>query len=151
MTPVTSSESELVGELLAVIEGLSEVLSNETEQLSKTLAELRPLVSTVNPADFIQLVADRTGYMAELVAEHTHESDGRIENIAELADPGSFTRALASTGPAYEAIQHVGEAAFTEAAMQAATAQVRNGLPLRAEIDVVGYLGRKPDPGAARS
>jgi DNA helicase-2/ATP-dependent DNA helicase PcrA len=29
-------------------------------------------------------VADRTGYMAELVAEHTHESDGRIENIAEL-------------------------------------------------------------------
>jgi DNA helicase-2/ATP-dependent DNA helicase PcrA len=48
------------------------------------LAELRPLVSTVNPADFIQLVADRTGYMAELVAEHTHESDGRIENIAEL-------------------------------------------------------------------
>ena len=54
------------------------------EQLSKTLAELRPLVSTVNPADFIQLVADRTGYMAELVAEHTHESDGRIENIAEL-------------------------------------------------------------------
>ena len=29
-------------------------------------------------------MADRTGYMAELVAEHTHESDGRIENIAEL-------------------------------------------------------------------
>jgi DNA helicase-2/ATP-dependent DNA helicase PcrA len=54
------------------------------EQLSKTLAELRPLVTTVNPADFVQLVADRTGYMAELVAEHSHESDGRIENIAEL-------------------------------------------------------------------
>jgi DNA helicase II / ATP-dependent DNA helicase PcrA len=54
------------------------------QQLSKTLAELRPLVSTVNPADFVQLVADRSGYMAELVAEHTHEADGRIENIAEL-------------------------------------------------------------------
>jgi SAM-dependent methyltransferase len=61
----------------------------------------------------------------------------------EFADPGSFARALASTGPAYEAIQHIGEAAFTETAMQAAAAQVRNGLPLRAEIDVVGYLGRK--------
>ena len=31
----------------------------------------------------------------------------------EFADPGSFARALASTGPAYEAIQHVGEPAFT--------------------------------------
>jgi SAM-dependent methyltransferase len=69
----------------------------------------------------------------------------------EFADPGSFARALASTGPAYEAIQHVGEAAFTATAMQAAAAQVRNGLPLRAEIDVVGYLGCKPDPKRARS
>jgi SAM-dependent methyltransferase len=69
----------------------------------------------------------------------------------EFADPGSFARALASTGPAYEAIQHVGEAAFTQTAMRAAAAQVRDGLPLRAEIDVVGYLGRKPDPGRTRS
>ena len=44
-----------------------------------------PLVQTVNPADFVQLVAERTGYLAELVAEHTHEADGRIENLAELA------------------------------------------------------------------
>ena len=29
--------------------------------------------------------------------------------------------------------------------------QVRNGLPLRAEIDVAGYLGRKPDPDGTRS
>ena len=64
--------------------GLTGKALRGAEQLSKTLGELRPLVSTVNPADFIQLVADRTGYMAELVAEHTHESDGRIENIAEL-------------------------------------------------------------------
>ena len=59
--------------------------SRGAEQLSKTLHELRPLVQTVNPADFVQLVADRTGYLAELVAEHTHEADGRIENLAELA------------------------------------------------------------------
>ncbi len=64
--------------------GLTGKALSGAQRLSKTLGELRPLVSTVNPADFIQLVADRTGYMAELVAEHTHESDGRIENIAEL-------------------------------------------------------------------
>jgi DNA helicase-2/ATP-dependent DNA helicase PcrA len=64
--------------------GLSGKALKGAQQLSKTLSELRPLVSTVNPADFVQLVADRSGYMAELVAEHTHEADGRIENIAEL-------------------------------------------------------------------
>jgi len=64
--------------------GLSSKALHGAQKLAKTLAELRPLVSTVNPADFVQLVADRTGYLAELVAEHTHEADGRIENIAEL-------------------------------------------------------------------
>jgi DNA helicase-2/ATP-dependent DNA helicase PcrA len=64
--------------------GLSAKALKGAQQLSKTLGELRPLVLTVNPADFVQLVADRTGYMAELVAEHSHEADGRIENIAEL-------------------------------------------------------------------
>jgi len=65
--------------------GLSAKALHGAQQLSKTLGELRPLVQTVNPADFVQLVADRTGYLAELVAEHTHEADGRIENLAELA------------------------------------------------------------------
>jgi len=65
--------------------GLSAKALRGAEQLSRLLAELRPLVQTVNPADFVQLVADRTGYLAELVAEHTHEADGRIENLAELA------------------------------------------------------------------
>ncbi len=65
--------------------GLSGKALRGAEQLAKTLGELRPLVQTINPADFVQLVADRTGYLAELVAEHTHEADGRIENLAELA------------------------------------------------------------------
>jgi DNA helicase-2/ATP-dependent DNA helicase PcrA len=65
--------------------GLSAKALRGAERLSQTLAELRPLVQTVNPADFVQLVADRTGYLAELVAEHTLEADGRIENLAELA------------------------------------------------------------------
>jgi hypothetical protein len=67
----------------------------------------------------------------------------------EFPDPEIFARALASTGPAYEAIQNVGEEAFRLAALEHARQQVRDGLPLRAEIKVVGYLARKPD-GAAK-
>jgi len=65
----------------------------------------------------------------------------------EFADPEVYARALASTGPAYEAIQHVGEDEFRRASVELAAAQVREGLPLRAAIKVVGYLARKPEGG----
>lgn len=71
--------------------------------------------------------------------------------VWEFADPETFARALASTGPAYEAIQNVGEAAFIEATTLLASEHVRDGLPLRAPIAVVGYLARKPRPGRAAS
>lgn len=61
----------------------------------------------------------------------------------EFADPEIFARAMAATGPAYEAIQNVGEAAFVQAAIGEAEAQLREGLPLRAEIAVVAYLATK--------
>jgi SAM-dependent methyltransferase len=53
-------------------------------------------------------------------------------------------RALAATGPAYEAIQSVREAEFHRAAVEQAQGQLRDGLPLRAELKLVGYLARKP-------
>jgi SAM-dependent methyltransferase len=68
----------------------------------------------------------------------------------EFADPQLYARALAATGPAYEAIQNVGEAEFQRAAVEQAEEQLRDGLPLRAEIKVVGYLARKPE-GAERA
>ncbi len=68
----------------------------------------------------------------------------------EFAEPETFARALASTGPAYEAIQNVGEAEFHRAAAEQARAHLVEGLPLRAEINVVGYLARKPE-GAPRT
>jgi SAM-dependent methyltransferase len=68
----------------------------------------------------------------------------------EFADPQLYARALAATGPAYEAIQNVGEAGLYRAAIELAQGQVRDGLPLRAEINVVGYLARKPE-GAWRA
>jgi hypothetical protein len=64
--------------------------------------------------------------------------------VAEFADPQFFARAMASTGPGYEAIQNVGEVAFEEAATNEAIAHIRDGLPLRAEIALVGYLARTP-------
>ena len=62
----------------------------------------------------------------------------------DFADPEVYARAQAATGPGYEAIQNVGEAEFRRAAVEEALAQLRDGLPLRAEIKVVGYLARKP-------
>ncbi len=61
----------------------------------------------------------------------------------EFPDPEIYARALAATGPAYEAIQAVGEQAFHDAAVRLAAERVRAGLPLRAEIAVTGYLARK--------
>jgi hypothetical protein len=56
-----------------------------------------------------------------------------------------YARTLAATGPAYEAIQNVGEVVFHRAAVEQARGQLRDGLPLRAEISVVGYLACKPE------
>lgn len=62
----------------------------------------------------------------------------------EFSDPATYARALASTGPAYEAIQDVGEESFVETATDLAHEQRRDGLPLRASLDVVGLLARTP-------
>jgi SAM-dependent methyltransferase len=62
----------------------------------------------------------------------------------EYPDPDLFARTVASTGPAYEAIQNVGEEGFHRAAVGQAREHVVEGLPLRAELDLVGYLARKP-------
>lgn len=67
----------------------------------------------------------------------------------ESADPEMFARSLASTGPAYEAIQQVGEEAFLDAAVAVGKEHLQDGLPLRAEIKVVGYLAHRPEDGAA--
>jgi len=62
----------------------------------------------------------------------------------EFADPHLYARALASTGPAYEAILNVGENEFHRAAIEQAQHRLQEGLPLRAEISIVGYMARKP-------
>jgi SAM-dependent methyltransferase len=67
-----------------------------------------------------------------------------VPMVWEFPDPDGFARSLASTGPAYEAIQNVGEKAFYNAALELAREHVLEGLPIRAQINVVGYLAEKP-------
>ncbi|HWB65773.1 MAG TPA: methyltransferase domain-containing protein [Mycobacteriales bacterium] len=88
----------------------------------------------------------RPGVGEQALAERGFESIERVDIpfVWEFADAESFARTLASTGPAYEAIQNVGEADFLQAATEAGRGQVRNGLPLRAQISVTGFLARKP-------
>jgi SAM-dependent methyltransferase len=62
----------------------------------------------------------------------------------EFADLEHYTRALSSSGPAYEAIRTAGEPAFRAACEQAAAPFLRDGLPIRAELSLFGIEGRKP-------
>lgn len=87
----------------------------------------------------------RPGAGEELLARHGFVDVRRFDVpfAWEFPDPDTYARALASTGPAYEAIQNVGEEAFLAAAAGQARGRMRDGLPLRAEIAVVGYLARR--------
>ena len=61
----------------------------------------------------------------------------------EFPDPETYARGLAATGPAYEAIQSIGEDEFVARATELAAGQVRDGLPLRGHIQLFGYIGTK--------
>jgi SAM-dependent methyltransferase len=88
----------------------------------------------------------RPGAGEELLARYGFEDVERmvVPFAWEFPDPETYARALASTGPAYEAIQAVGEEELVRWATEMARDHVVEGLPLRAEIDVVGYVARAP-------
>ena len=65
--------------------GLSGKALKGAQELSTLLAGLRAEAAEIGPGELLQLVAKRTGYLDELVAERTVESEGRIENIDRLA------------------------------------------------------------------
>jgi SAM-dependent methyltransferase len=106
--------------------------------------QLAEAAKVENQAAMVRL--GRPGAGEELLARFGFVDVERVDVpfALESPDPETYARALASTGPAYEAIQNVGEAAFLAAATEQARHQVRDGLPLRAAINVVGYLARKP-------
>ena len=67
-----------------------------------------------------------------------------IPSAREFAGPHAYARAPAPAGPAYEAIQDAGEDHFRRYAIELAHQRIGDGLPLRAQIAVAGYLARKP-------
>jgi SAM-dependent methyltransferase len=104
------------------------------------------LASTQKVAHQAAMVAlGRPGIGEQLLASHGFEDIQRVDIpfVWEYADPEAYARALAATGPAYEAIQDIGEEAFIDAAVNQALPLVREGLPLRAPIAVAGFLARK--------
>ncbi|MGH8980692.1 MAG: 3'-5' exonuclease, partial [Acidimicrobiales bacterium] len=69
----------------AAASGLTGKALKGAQELASLLAELRGQAASVPPGELVELVAKRSGYLDELTAERTHEAEGRIENIAELA------------------------------------------------------------------
>jgi SAM-dependent methyltransferase len=89
----------------------------------------------------------RPGAGEQLLGAHGFTGIERVDVpfAMEYADPELYARGLGATGPAYEAILNAGEDEFRRIAVELAGAELRDGLPLRAEINVVGYLARKPE------
>jgi uncharacterized peroxidase-related enzyme len=111
---------------------MMEPLTMATEQQVEHQAAM---VALGRPGAGEQLLA-RCGF----VEVQRHE----IPFVAEFADPEIYARAVSSVGPAYEAIENVGEEEFIRSAITLARQRVREGLPLRAPIATVGYVGTKP-------
>ena len=63
----------------------------------------------------------------------------------EFPDVELAARALAATGPAHLAIQHVGEEAFMAAAREAAAGLYVEGVGVRAEVELQCLVGVVPD------
>ena len=115
------------------------------------LAPLRLAAAEQVVHQAVMVSLGRPGAGEQLLESHGFVDVERVgvPFVWEFADPQLYARALAATGPAYEAIQNVGEAEFHRATVEQAVGRLRDGLPLWAEINVVGYLARKPE-GAQR-
>jgi DNA helicase II / ATP-dependent DNA helicase PcrA len=66
------------------VPGVATRSAKAVREFAALLAELRALVETGGPVAALEAVLERTGYLAELVAEDTIESQGRVENLQEM-------------------------------------------------------------------
>ena len=94
----------------------------------------------------------RPGAGEELLTRKGFHNVKRFELscVWEFPDPVSYARTIASSGPAYEAIETVGEEEFLRYAEEVAHGRVRDGLPLRADLALVGYTADNPGPARNR-
>jgi hypothetical protein len=87
----------------------------------------------------------RPGIGEAFLADRGFDVEERFEIsfVLEFPDPETYARGLAASGPAYEAMQSIGEAVFRARAIELAAGCVRDGVPLRGVIQVFGYVGTK--------
>lgn len=88
----------------------------------------------------------RKGIGESMLAEAGfHEVRRHVVPFAwEFSDPETYAQVLATTGPAYEAIRVVGAKEFLKRCIEVASERLRDGLPLRAEIECIGFTARAP-------
>src|ERR1700677_1646759 len=110
--------------------------------LSPFLLASEPKVE--NQAAMVSLGRPGVGEALLLDKEFEEIAHNDISCVWEFSDPATYARALAATGPAYEAMQSVGEEEFHRVAEECARQQLREGLPLRASIAIVAYTAKKP-------
>jgi len=94
-------------------------------------------------ADMVSLGRPGVGEAFLIAGGFEVEERFEVPFAMEYADPETYARAIAATGPAYEAIQSIGEEEFVARATALAADHVRDGVPLRGEIQVFGYVGTK--------
>jgi SAM-dependent methyltransferase len=103
-----------------------------------------------------QTERDNTGAMVNIgrpgIAEQLMTEAGLVPGTRtslrlhwEFPDVELAARALASTGPAYLAIQYVGEEAFMASAREAAAGLYVEGVGVRAEVELQFLVGIVPD------
>jgi SAM-dependent methyltransferase len=88
----------------------------------------------------------RPGVGEEFLRDCGFEPEERfvVPFAIEYPDPEMYARGIASTGPAYESMQNVGEDAFLSRAAELAREHVVEGVPLRGHIELFCYIGTKP-------
>ena len=97
-----------------------------------------------NQADMVSLGWPGVGEAFLRDAGFEPEPRVAVPFCLESPDPETFARTMASTGPAYEAIQNIGENEFLRRTAELAAGRVEDGLPLRGELELFGYIGVKP-------
>jgi SAM-dependent methyltransferase len=99
--------------------------------------------SVRHQADMVAL--GRPGIGEAFLVDRGFDVEERFEIsfVLEFPDPETYARGLAASGPAYEAMQSIGEAEFRARAIELAAGSVRDGVPLRGVIQLFGYVGTK--------
>jgi DNA helicase II / ATP-dependent DNA helicase PcrA len=91
---LTGSAARGVTSFIALLDDLAALVDPpDPNDGELSLFDLTERAAPIGPAELIQLVLERSGYVAELEAEASVESQGRIENLDELIGSAQeFTR-----------------------------------------------------------